>query len=264
MKVYVGTDLEGVAGVVTFYSQTSPGGAGYEAAKRLLTAEINAAVEGMLAEGVDEILVCDGHGPGAIHYESLHAEAKLLHGRPLAPREVRDEIIRQYDVCMMIGQHALAGKPRANMNHTQSSHSIDSYRLNGTPIGEIAQFALYQGALGLPLIFLSGDEEACREAEEQVPGITTVAVKQSLSRNSAISLSPPKSHELIRAGASAAIRRQRANPLPPVVWPGPYVLEKRFFHTDSADAAASAPDVERVDGQTVRLRSGDIRDIIYR
>jgi D-amino peptidase len=264
MKVFVGTDLEGVAGVVTFHSQTSPDGGGYEAAKRLLTAEVNAAVEGMLAEGVEEVLVCDGHGPGAIHYESLHVDAKLLHGRPLAPREIRDRVISQYDVCMMIGQHALAGNPLANMNHTQNSRSVDSYRLNGTPIGEIAQFALYHGALGMPLIFLSGDEEACREAEEQIPGITTAAVKQSLSRNSAISLSPAKSHELIRTGAAAAIRRQRKNPLPPVVWPGPYVLEKRFFHTDTADAAASAPGVERVDGQTVRLRSEDIRDIIYR
>lgn len=260
MKVYVGTDLEGVAGVVTFYSQTSPSGAGYEAAKRLLTAEINAAVEGMLQEGVDDILVSDGHGPGAIHYESLHPEAKLIHGRPPAPRAIRDAIIEEYDVCIMLGQHALAGNPRANMNHTQNSHSIDYYQLNGTRIGEIAQFALYQGALGLPLIFLSGDEEACREAEELVPGIATAAVKRSLSRNSAISLSPQKSHELIRAGAAKAIRSQRENPLPPVAWPGPYVLEKRYFHTDAADAAGG----ERIDGQTVRLRADNIRDIVYR
>lgn len=49
-----------------------------------------------------------------------------------------------------------------------------------------------------------------------------------------------------------------------MVWPGPYMLEKRYFHTDVADAAASQPGVERVDSQTVRLRSDDIRDIIYR
>lgn len=264
MKVYIGTDLEGVAGVVTFYAQTSPGNPGYEAAKRLLTGEINAAVEGLLAEGVEDILVCDGHGPGAVHYESLHPAAKLLHGRPLAPRAVRDAVTREYDVCMMLGQHALAGKPLANMNHTQNSQAIDAYRLNGKLIGEIAQFALYQGALGLPLIFLSGDEEACREAEELIPGIQTAAVKRSLGRNSAISLSMAQSHDLIRAGAAEAIRRQRQAPLPPLVWPGPYVLEKRYFHTDSADAAADAADAERVDGQTVRLRGDDIRDLIYR
>ena len=81
MKVYVGTDLEGVAGVSTFYVQTSPEGRYYEAAKKLLTAEVNAAIEGMLETGADDILVSDGHGPGAIAFEELHERAKLLHGR---------------------------------------------------------------------------------------------------------------------------------------------------------------------------------------
>jgi D-amino peptidase len=264
MKVYVGTDLEGVAGVVTFYKETTPGGAGYEMARRLLTAEINAAVEGMLEAGVDDILVCDGHGPGAVNFELLHPAAKLLHGRPLAPRPVRDAVIETYDVCMMLGQHAMAGVAAANMNHTQSSQTIDSYRLNGNPVGEIAQFALYQGDLGLPLIFLSGDEEACREAEALVPGITTAAVKQSLSRNSAISLSASAARQKIRGGVIRALKAHAAAPLNPVIWPGPYTLEKRFFHTDSADAAAATGDAERVDSQTVRFRSDRIRDIIYR
>lgn len=263
MKVYVGTDLEGVAGVVTFYTQTSPGGSGYTQAMKLLTAEINAAVEGMLEEGVDDVLVCDGHGPGAVSFEMLHPAAKLLHGRPLAPRALRDEIVQTYDVCVMIGQHAMAGCQRGDMNHTQSSKSIDYYRLNGNPIGEIAQFALYQGALGLPLIYLSGDEEACREAEQLVSGITTTAVKQSLSRNSAISLSAEESRRRIREGMRAAIRAQRENPLPPLVWEPPFTLEKRFFHTDTADAAEGGG-AERIDGQTVRYTANEIRSIVYR
>lgn len=264
MKVYVGTDLEGVAGVVTFYSQTMPDGPYYAAARKLLTAEVNAAVEGMLEMGVDDILIVDGHGPGAISFEDLHPAAKLLHGRPLAPRSVRDEIVSTYDVCIMIGQHAMAGVADGSMNHTQSSQSIDSYTLNGKPIGEIAQFALYQGALGLPLIFLSGDEAACAEAEELIPGIATASVKKGLSRNSAISLSAQEAGRRIREGVKTAIKRQEENPLPALTWPGPYVLEKRYFHTDSADSAASAADVERIDSQTVRIRSDSITDIIYR
>ncbi|GAF87750.1 unnamed protein product, partial [marine sediment metagenome] len=57
MKVYVGTDLEGVAGVVSFTSQTYPDGKYYEAARRLQTAEINAAVEGMVEMGVEDVLI---------------------------------------------------------------------------------------------------------------------------------------------------------------------------------------------------------------
>ena len=44
MKVYMMTDLEGAAGVVTFYSQTGADGKYYEQARRLQTAEINAAI----------------------------------------------------------------------------------------------------------------------------------------------------------------------------------------------------------------------------
>lgn len=264
MRVYVGTDIEGVAGVVSFTSQSYPDGKYYEHAKRLLTAEINAAVEGMLEKGVHDILVVDGHGPGGIVFEELHPEAKLLHGRPAAPRSVRDPIVEQYDVCIMLGQHSMAGNARGNLSHTQNSRSIESYTLNGVPIGEIAQFALYQGALGLPLIFLSGDDQACAEAEALISGITTTAVKTGLSRNSAISLSAQKAKTLIREGIMEAIKRHTSSPLAPLVWQPPFVLEKRYYHTDTADAAAAAPGAERIDELTVRLHSDSIRDIIYR
>ena len=264
MKVYIGTDLEGVAGVVSFVPQTSPAGRYYEAAKKLLTAEVNAAIEGMVEMGVDDILISDGHGWGAMVFEDLHPAAKLIHGRPMAPREVRNKFIEKYDVCIMLGQHAMAGVATANMNHTQNGLSIDYYKLNGKPIGEIAQFSLCQGALGLPMIFLSGDDAACREAEELIPGVTTASVKYGLGRNCAISLSAPQAHNRIREGIKKAIKKQQEHPLAPLVWPGPYVLEKRFFHTDIADGAASTPGAERVDNQTVRFHSDNIQDIIYR
>jgi len=262
--ILIGTDIEGLAGVVSFADQTGPGGRYYEAARRLLTAEINAAIDGLLEVGVEDVLVVDGHGPGAVCYEELHPEARLLHGRPTAPRSVRDPHLAECDACVMIGQHAMAGVATGNLSHTQSSRAIDYYKLNGCFIGEIAQYALYHGALGLPLIFLSGDADACREAEELIPGITTAAVKQGLSRDSAISLAAPRARALIREGIKKAVTRQREEPLPPLVWEGPYVLEKRFFFTNDADAAASPPGVERVDSQTVRYRGDEIRGIIYR
>ena len=116
----------------------------------------------------------------------------------------------------------------------------------------------------MPLIFLTGDEAACREVEELIPGITTVAVKKGLSRQSAISLSAQAAREKIRQGAERAIRAHQEKPIAPLTWPGPYVLERRYFHTDIADGAASSPGAERVDSQTVRYRSDNILDVIYR
>jgi D-amino peptidase len=263
-SVFIVTDLEGTAGVVSFADQSASDGRYYDAAKKLATAELNAAIDGLQDTGVEEVLVWDGHGAGGITFEDLHPAAKLLHGRPMPPWSRLQHVIERYEAVAMIGQHALAGTATGNQNHTQNSRTVDYYKLNGRPIGETAQIALYFGALGLPLFFLSGDADACREAEALVPGMVTVAVKEGVGRGAAISLSADEARRRIRVGMRQAVEQQRAEPIPPLVWPGPYVLEKRFFHTDVADAAAAQPGFERVDSQTVRLRGDDVREIIYR
>lgn len=261
MKILIMTDQEGVAGYVSF--DYDHGSRNNEMGRRLLTGEVNAAVEGLLAAGATDILVFDGHGLGAIHYPDLHESAKLWHGRPAPPFSVWGEIVDQYDATIVIGQHAMAGVARGNQNHTQNSQAVESYTLNGRPIGEIAQWALFAGSFHVPLIFLSGDEAACAEAQELIPGLPTVAVKTGLGRNSAISLSHPTACRLIRSGAEYALKQHAAQPIPPLQWPGPYVLEKHFFHTDAVDALRDIPGVEVVDSLTVRLRSDNLRRLIY-
>ena len=91
MRVLMGTDVEGVAGVVSFDAQSRPTGRYYDQTKRLATAEVNAAVEGLLAAGAEDVLVIDGHGPGGLSFEDIHPEARLLHGRPVAPRAEQSE-----------------------------------------------------------------------------------------------------------------------------------------------------------------------------
>ena len=87
MRIFIVTDLEGVAGVDTFYVQTSPDGPGYARSCRLLTAEVNAAVAGFLAGGASDVIVWDGHGPGAVVFEIYDTlkdpqEKKNLAGTP--------------------------------------------------------------------------------------------------------------------------------------------------------------------------------------
>jgi len=137
-------------------------------------------------------------------------------------------------------------------------------KLNDTLIGEIAQFALYAGAYGIPLIFLSGEQAACDEAEKLVPGITTASVKKGLSRGAAISLSTSESRQCIRAGIRRAAERHLQNPIDALAWSGPYRLDKRFTTTDAADVAAGQHGAERLDDQIVRFDSEHIQDIIYR
>jgi D-amino peptidase len=113
------------------------------------------------------------------------------------------------------------------------------------------------------MIFLSGDDAACRETEDLIPGITTAAVKIGLSRTSAISYPPSEAHRRIREGIKKAIQQHRKKNIRPLKWKGPYVLEKKFFHTGNVDHYAQNPMAKIIDPQILQLHSKNILDIIY-
>jgi len=75
--VFLITDAEGVGGVCR-QDQTDPKD---QEMRQLLTGEVNAAVEGFLAGGVDEVMVWDGHdGSQTLSTLTIHPKAKLVMG----------------------------------------------------------------------------------------------------------------------------------------------------------------------------------------
>jgi len=261
MRVFVMTDLEGVAGVASFEGDAYAGAPRLQRARTLLTAEVNAAVAGLFDGGAAEVEVMDGHGDEGIVYEELEPRASLVHGRPLSPRWLHE--IDGCGALVFVGQHAMAGVPDGNLNHTQDSRTTSYITLNGEPIGEIGQLALFAGARGVPAIFLSGDEAACREFAALVPGAPTAAVKRGLGRNSAVSISAVEARRRIRAGAHLALQRHRERPIAPLKRTPPYVLERRFFTTASVEFYLGRPGIEIVDELTIRVRGDDLGAIIY-
>lgn len=181
MKVYIMTDMEGVAGVLDHDNWCQPAERGYpgryyELGRELLTQEVNAAIEGLWQGGADDIVVSDGHGAGGINPLLLDQRAKLLRGWPNGwPLELDES----YGAVVWIGQHAKASTPRAHLAHTQWFNYLD-LSINGVSIGEFGQFALCASELGIPAIFASGDEAFCQEATALIPGIYTIAVKRGL------------------------------------------------------------------------------------
>ena len=59
MQIYIVTDLEGISGVCVFQQTREPGPA-HEEARHLLMGDVNAAVQGCLDGGAEEIVVLDG------------------------------------------------------------------------------------------------------------------------------------------------------------------------------------------------------------
>ena len=121
MKIALMTDLEGTAGVTSFSQETYPEGRDHILARRLAMAEVNAAVDGFLEAGAEDVLIIDGHGPGGLWFEDMHPEARMLHGRPPAPRSVRDSVLQDYDVTVIVGQHAMQQQTRIGLFRAQAA-----------------------------------------------------------------------------------------------------------------------------------------------
>ena len=89
MNVFISSDIEGTAGVVS-RSQLH-GESAYKEACMLMTKEVNAAITGAIAEGAGKIVVCDSHWQMRnIDPEILHSAATLIQGdpRPLGMMQV--------------------------------------------------------------------------------------------------------------------------------------------------------------------------------
>ncbi len=254
MMVYILTDLEGAC-QVNRWSQTrvddlTPA---KQHAMGRLTDEVNAAVDGVLdVDSTGEVVVLDGHGNGGLDYARLHPRAHVIaRGRGLrSPYGLE----RGCDALVYIGQHAMAGTPAAPLCHTMSSRTVEYYRLNGRDIGEFGLHAYTAGALGVPTVFLSGDDKACLEACAQVPEIVTVPTKRGLDLELALHRPVATVLAEIRASVAEAVRRRRD--IAPSVLPGPYHMAVRVRPDCSLDGyLRRSPSARQTGARTVTLTS---------
>ncbi|MCU6708812.1 M55 family metallopeptidase [Paenibacillus sp. J5C_2022] len=219
MKIFLMTDMEGVAGIVGFDEWATREGNYYELGKSLLTAEANAAIEGFYAAGATEIVVVDGHGAGGIHPLQLDDRVSYLRGPVPGPYPFL--LDASFDAMAWVGQHAKAGTEEAHMAHTGWFDVKDMF-INGRSVGEFGLMAMIGTLMNVQPIFGSGDEAFTREASDLVPGIETVSVKRGVMQGTgeacttdqyrirndgAIHLHPHQARIRIRDGAERALNR---------------------------------------------------------
>jgi D-amino peptidase len=214
VKVFVVSDMEGVAGIVK-WDQVTGGHAMYEEGRRLYTGEINAAVRGAKAAGATEIVVMDCHGAGgswsfnSLIPEELDPDCEFVVQSEWT--EYTAFLESGVDAALFVGMHAMAGTRDGVLAHTVSGSSWWRLSFNGVEVGESGINAALCGTWGCPVLLVTGDEAACREGKGLLgDGLTTVAVKQGLGRFSARQLPARRACELIEAGARRALADLKA------------------------------------------------------
>lgn len=262
MKIYVSVDMEGISGIV-LTEQLRRGETFYNEARRLLTLEVNAVVEALLEQDVNEIIVKDAHSSGFNFIpELLHPGAVYCMGAtPVTERF--PGLDSSFDGVFLMGYHGMAGTIRAVRDHTMSSLSFRNIELNGNPVGEITLDALLFGLQGVPVLLVTGDDATCREAERCLGQVTTYETKQAINRHAALLKAPSKVQEELKEAVKLALaNRSRCRPL---TLKGPYEMLVEMASTDLADKRyTDGQQSIRIDGHSMLYKDDDLVRLLSR
>jgi len=258
MKLFLSTDFEGTSGIVA-WEQIIEGNAEYEQGRRLLTNEVNAVITGALEGGATEFVVNDSHHHMRnLHPQDLLGQATLITGRH-KPLYMMEGLDASFDGACFVSYHGSIGAEHAVLSHTYNPQAIWEVRINGEVVGESGINALVAAHYRVPIIFVSGDAVTTQEAQSIAPNAEKVVVKQSLGRFAAAHMHPALACELLRAGATRAVRN--LNVMQPPQFELPVSLEVTFLVADMAEMAQWVRGVERVASRTVQLVNDNLLDL---
>ncbi len=250
MRIYISVDIEGVAGVIEGL-QGRRGNPEYEVARRLMTAEANAAVQGAFAGGASEVTVADSHGPMRnIVAEDLDPRVRLITGSP-RPLSMAAGLTADHDGLVLVGWHAAAGNPGV-LAHTISGAAFARIEVNGVLAGEPTLFGGHAADLGVPLIAVTGDDRLAAEVAAQFPAAARAVVKRALGAQASDSLSPAAARALIGDTVAAAVAAAGSAEVQAPCAP-PLDLRIRMLRQVHADAACLLPGISREGGTGIRF-----------
>ena len=255
-KLFISADMEGITGV-TAWDETEGSNSNYQYFRKIMTEEVNAAIEGALENNVTDIVVRDSHNTARnIIPDMLHREAKLIRAWSKSPLEMMEGVDNGYNAVCCIGYHAKSMTPDGILAHTMASDVLD-LRVNNISLPELGWNALIAGYYDIPVIFVSGDMAICEQSEKIIPGITTVAVKKGIGE-ACINLHPQKARELIKQGVKQSL--EKIENVSPLKYSSPFTVEIDFRKKGLAARAAWYPGAERKGNFTISCTCTDFMD----
>lgn len=254
MQVFISADMEGVTGLVAA-SELLPEGPDYPRFRALMTADVNATIDGLTASGASHVLVCDAHNNSRnILIEDLHPPARLIRGgtKPLGMMEGVNDTFAA--VCF-VGYHAMFGTHRAIADHTWDPYAVQAVTINGRLVGEIGLNAAIAGWFGVPVALVTGDDATARETADLLPWAERVVVKEAKGRFAADCLLPEAAHRLIHEGAANALAH--IGRMEPWRVTGESAIAITFFTAGQAERAAWIPGTDLTAPRVVTCRGAD-------
>lgn len=258
MRVYISVDIEGITGV-TSWDETELGKGQHALAAAQMKREALAACQGALDAGATEIWVKDAHDSGRnMWVDGFPPEVRFVRGWMCTPDSMVAGIDESFDAALCVGYHSEGGVDGNPLSHTMSSSSLFWVKINGRLISELELHTYTCAQYGVPMVFVSGDQDLCEKAVDVIPGIRTVATKVGIGE-ATVSRNPEQVCVEIRETVREALlaEHQPTSPLEQKL-----TLEICFRQHARAKRGSYYPGAELTDAFTVKYEARSIPELL--
>lgn len=258
MRLYISSDMEGVAGVCAWQQvDARTPHPEYHLYRRYYTQEVAAAIAGARDTGEAYVLVNDSHGPMRnLLFDELPSDIRVIFGNR-KPYSMVQDIESSFGGAFFIGYHGAIGDADAVLCHTYTPSVIYDVAINGIRCSEATLNAGLLGYYGVPLLLVTGDRTTVEGVQRDMPWVRGVVVKEAIGNFAADSISPAAAQAQIRAAAREAIAHVSA--AKPFTFEPPIVLEITLAKAEQADLIEMIPGFERAGARAVRFVCDDFR-----
>lgn len=266
MKLYISTDVEGIAGIVDFDMEQED----TKAFRELYNQQLEWVLEGIQKskknDEVTDILISDSHAKGNnLSYNRLSDfddRVSMINGWP---REdyMMSCLDSSFDQVFFVGYHAGIGKEHGNMDHGYSARSAYKIWINGYYQNETTINAAYATEVGVPVTLIVGDSGLKEQLydDKMFDSPRYVATKKALARFAALSFPRKEVHtDTVHAVQEVLENPKKFNGF--LNYKFPAELKMQVYNTAQADALEQMPGVQRIDGRTVKATMPDMKTLM--
>ena len=258
MKFFISADIEGTSGICS-WSETVEGSFHYDRQVDIMKEEVLSCVRAISSVYPHAMIyIKDAHNSGMnMDIRNFPENCCLVRGWSGGPLSMMEGLDQSFDGVFYIGYHSGAYSNLNPLAHTKNSSKYNRISLNDRVGSEFLINSYTALSLGVPILFISGDENICREARDFDPSIVTNPILKGKG-NASISHSPIYNYKSIYKNSLKALesldKDQRL--------PESFQLSIEFIHHRDAYRASFYPGMEVVDEKTLRFYSEDFKDIM--
>lgn len=262
MKVYLSIDIEGITGICD-WSETEHGGINYEYYRKQMTNEAIACIKALQEYGVKDIYVRDAHDTARnINIADLPSGIHIIRGWAEEPCDMLACLDETFDACFFIGYHSPSRSSANPLSHTLNLRH-NHIKINQQIMSEFHLNAYFAQGLGVPVVFVSGDEGLCELVKLENKNIKTVSTKKGLS-NAVISRHFKDVLEDIKNETIQAMKelKDASKNHFDIAFPDTFEVEIHFKNHAQAHRASFYPGAIRLDTDKIVYKSQNYSDIL--